>query len=277
MHQETLVYMFHNLPYEKKRPNGAAGSSPPTASGRLKPAAPPVSIPAGRATLGAPPDTFGWDNEFPRHVVDVPSFEIDAHSVTNADYLEYMETTGARAPHFWQRENGEWRWKGMFATKPLDLRAPVYVTYEEAMAYARWNGRRLPTEAEYHRAAFGTPGGEERIYPWGDELPDESRANVDFASFEPASAGSHPAGASAWGVHDLAGNGWEWTASVFEGFEGFQPMPLYKEYSADFFDNAHYVLKGASPVTPRELVRRSFRNWFRPNYPYVFAKFRCAR
>jgi formylglycine-generating enzyme required for sulfatase activity len=90
-------------------------------------------------------------------------------------------------------------------------------------------------------------------------------------------AGSRPAGASAWGVHDLVGNGWEWTSTVFAPFEGFRPMPSYPEYSAEFFDGQHYVLKGASPATPHELLRRSFRNWFRPHYPYVYAAFRCAR
>jgi formylglycine-generating enzyme required for sulfatase activity len=94
--------------------------------------------------------------------------------------------------------------------------------------------------------------------------------------WDPAPAGSHPYGASAWGVHDLMGNGWEWTSSTFEPFPGFSPMPSYPEYSADFFDGQHYVLKGASPVTARELLRRSFRNWFRPQYPYVYAKFRTV-
>jgi formylglycine-generating enzyme required for sulfatase activity len=159
----------------------------------------------------------------------------------------------------------------------LPLEAPVYVTHDEAAAYARWKGGRLPTEGEFHHAAFGTPSGEERAHPWGDAVPDETRGNFDFAHWDPVAVGSYPAGASAWGIHDLVGNGWEWTSTTFAGFPGFTPMPSYREYSADFFDDAHFVLKGASPVTPRELIRRSFRNWFRPNYPYVFATFRCVR
>jgi formylglycine-generating enzyme required for sulfatase activity len=278
MHQETLLYMFHNLPYGKKGWSTAGfqpAPVPPRPAGSRRYS---VEIPPGRATLGAPRGShFGWDNEFPELVVEVPSFAIDAYPVTNGDYLEFMTATLAKAPHFWVRENGEWLWRGMFATAPLDLATPVYVSHDEAEAYARWKGCSLPTEAEYHRAAFGTPEGEERLYPWGDEPPDASRGNFDFASFDPVPTGSHPEGVSAWGVHDLAGNGWEWTATVFAGFPGFEPMRLYKEYSADFFDDAHYVMKGASPVTPRELVRPSFRNWFRPAYPYVFAKFRCAR
>ncbi len=164
----------------------------------------------------------------------------------------------------------------MFENIELPLSWPVYVSHEEAAAFARWRGRRLPTEAEYHRAAFGTPEGGERQFPWGDAAPDASRGNFDFASWEPVPAGARPHGASAWGVQDLVGNGWEWTSTVFGPFPGFEPMASYPEYSADFFDGQHYVMKGASPATARELVRRSFRNWFRPNYPYVYAKFRTA-
>jgi formylglycine-generating enzyme required for sulfatase activity len=153
----------------------------------------------------------------------------------------------------------------------------VYVSWAEANAYARWKDRRLMSEPEYHRAAFGALDSERQL-PWGDAEPDSAvRGNFDFASFDPVPAGSFPAGASAWGVHDLIGNGWEWTSSLFEPFPGFRPMNSYPQYSADFFDGKHFVMKGASPATPRGLIRRSFRNWFRPTYPYVYAKFRCAR
>jgi len=165
----------------------------------------------------------------------------------------------------------------MFEDLPLPLAWPVYVSQAEANAFARWKGRRLPTEAEYHHAAFGTPEGHERQFPWGDAAPDASFGNFDFASWEPVPAGARPAGASAWGVHDLAGNGWEWTSTVFEPFDGFRPMASYPEYSADFFDGQHFVMKGASPATDAALVRRSFRNWFRPTYPFVYATFRCVR
>jgi formylglycine-generating enzyme required for sulfatase activity len=98
----------------------------------------------------------------------------------------------------------------------------------------------------------------------------------DFVSWDPQPAGSHPAGRSAWGVDDLVGNGWKWTSTVFAPFPGFTAMPSYPEYSADFFDGDHFVMKGASPATARELLRPTFRNWFRPHYPYVYATFRCA-
>src|SRR5438105_1183833 len=180
MHQETLLYMFHEMPYEKKisrRPlSVGTGFSP---SGRLKPAA--THIPAGIATIGNA-GSFGWDNEFPARRVEVPAFEIDRYSVTNSQYIDYMQATGAAAPHFWTRQNGEWFWRGMFALIPLPLDAPVYVTQQEATAFARWRGKCVPTEEQYHRAAFGTPSGEERLYPWGNEPPEGTRGNFGFAN-----------------------------------------------------------------------------------------------
>jgi iron(II)-dependent oxidoreductase len=276
MHHETLDYMWRRLPYEKKvRP---ADAPCPRAAGKA-PRPETVRIPAGRATLGASKGEipFGWDNEFPRHVVDVPAFSIDMHSVTNGEFLEFVEANeGAGHPVFWEREGGTWSWRGQWERLPLPLSWPVWVSHAEASAYARWKRRRLPTEAEYHRAAFATPGGSERLFPWGDEPPDATRGNFDFELSEPVPAGSHPAGASAWGVHDLVGNGWEWTSTVFAPLPGFAPMASYPQYSADFFDGKHYVLKGASPLTAKELIRRSFRNWFRGTYPYMYAKFRCV-
>ncbi len=292
MHQETLLYMWHRLPPQQKRvPPGLRyerGSCPPRET---------ANIPAGVATLGAgrAATPFGWDNEFGEHRIDVGAFEIDVHNVTNAVFLEFIDAGGYRTPDlwsaagwqwreaeaithpaFWVRDGSGWRWRGMFENIELPLSWPVYVSHEEAAAFARWRGRRLPTEAEYHRAAFGTPEGGERQFPWGDAAPDASRGNFDFASWEPVPAGARPHAASAWGVQDLVGNGWEWTSTVFAPFPGFEPMASYPEYSADFFDGQHYVMKGASPATARELVRRSFRNWFRPNYPYVYATFRTA-
>jgi iron(II)-dependent oxidoreductase len=277
MHQETLLYMLHNLPFERKiarpplRPAAAALSAGREANE-------PIAIPAGRVTVGAERDAigFGWDNEFPVQHVETDAFTIDKHSVTNGDWLRFMDATGADAPHFWRKVDGAWHRVGMFALEPLPPDAPVYATHEQAEAYARWQGKRLPTEAEYHRAAYGTPSGEERRYPWGDAPPDATRGNFGFANWDPVAVGSYPGSASAWGVHDLVGNGWEWTSTIFDGFPGFEPMPSYPVYSSDFFDGEHFVMKGASPVTAPELIRPSFRNWFRPNYPYVYAKFRCV-
>ncbi|HEY2093281.1 MAG TPA: SUMF1/EgtB/PvdO family nonheme iron enzyme [Thermoanaerobaculia bacterium] len=271
MHQETFLYMMHNLPYERKvAPKIDRRIAGATQKQEL------IAIAAGIATLGNT-GTFGWDNEFPPHRVDVPAFSIHKHNVTNGEYLEFVEATGAAAPHFWVQQDGRWFWRGMFELIPLPLDWPVYAMQDEATAYAKWKGMRVPTEAEYHRAAFGTQDGTERSYPWGEALPDATRGNFDFSHWDPVPVGSYPGGASAWGVQDLVGNGWEWTSTEFSGFDGFEPMASYPVYSSDFFDRKHYVMKGASPATARHLVRRSFRNWFRGNYPYVFATFRCAR
>jgi len=295
MHQETLRYMWHRLPYDKKvRP----GRTPSSVTGGDPPRPATARIPAGTATLGLTRERapFGWDNEFPEHQVEVSSFEIDLHDATNQDFLEFIEAGGysrrdlwdeegwqwrARGdiehPLCWERENGRFLWRGMFERIPLPAAWPVYVSHAEARAYAAWKGKRLPTEAQFHRAAYGTPEGTERSYPWGEEAPDPTRGNFDFGSWDPLPVGSFPAGSSAWGVQDLVGNGWEWTSTVFEGFPGFRAMPTYPNYSADFFDGNHYVMKGASPATAKELLRRSFRNWFRGNYPYVYATFRCVK
>jgi formylglycine-generating enzyme required for sulfatase activity len=134
----------------------------------------------------------------------------------------------------------------------------------------------LPTEAQWQRAAYGTPEGEERAYPWGSEKPSAKRGNFDFEHWDPISVAAHPEGASAFGVADLLGNGWEWTSTPFGPFAGFEPFPFYRGYSADFFDNKHFVMKGGSPRTAACILRRSFRNWFQPHYPYVYAGFRCV-
>lgn len=275
MHHETLAYMWNRLPHDQKvrpayLPYERRAPAPPHAT---------VVIPAGHATLGAPstrsarsgqahPVRFGWDNEFEEHSVFVEAFDIDVHSVTNADYLPFVEAGHVEPPAFWLRKDGAWHWRGMFEDIPLPPSWPVYASYEDAAAYARLRGRRVMSEAEFHRAAYGAPT--------GDEIGAAAIGHANFASWHPVPAGSRPAAVSPFGVHDLVGNGWEWTSTIFAPFPGFEPMASYPEYSADFFDGQHYVLKGASPVTARELIRRSFRNWFRPNYPYVYAKFRTV-
>lgn len=257
MHQETLLYMFHELPYARKvSPPAETATSHTNGAAQTR-----VAVPAGVARLGQQSGLFGWDNELTAHEVAVPEFTIDALNVTNGDYLEYIEATGARAPHFWARREHAWFWRGMFALAPLPLDAPVYVTHDEATAFAKWQGGRLPSEAEFDRAAYGAA-------PAAD-------GNFDFRTYDPIVAGSYDA--NGFGIHDLIGNGWEWTSTLFEPFDGFRPMPSYPQYSSDFFDRAHYVMKGASPATARQLVRRSFRNWFRPAYPYVYATFRLVR
>jgi gamma-glutamyl hercynylcysteine S-oxide synthase len=293
MHVETLGYMLHQLPLDRKFLQPAQqplSAHPRHGAGR-------VEIPAGTATLGLPRvenGPFGWDNEFEENRVEVPAFAIDPFSVTNGDYLlfvrdggyaersfwsepawEWITSQDRRHPTFWIPDGDSWCCRTMFAEVPLPLDWPVYVSHAEASAYARWAGKELPSEAEWHRAACGTPEGHERAYPWGNEAPSARRGNFDFDRWDPVPVGSYPEGSSAFGAADLVGNGWEWTRTPFEPFPGFQPFSFYPGYSANFFDGKHFVMKGGSPRTAACMLRRSFRNWFQPHYPYVYAKFRC--
>lgn len=275
MHAETLAYLLHNLPYDQK---ARAGAATPFSTKNLP--NPMIQIGPGLVTLGQKRGVFGWDNEFDEHQVSVPGFRVSKYKVTNGQYLDFVKQ-GASAPHFWTRSADGFRYRGMFSEVPRP-NAPVYVTYAEAAAYARWAGKSLPTEPQFHRAAYATPSaGEtskegERHYPWGHAEPSAKRGNFDFYQWDPLDVDAHPAGDSAFGVSQLVGNGWEWTATKFGPFPGFQPMPFYPGYSANFFDEEHYVMKGGSPVTAACMLRRSFRNWFRPNYPYVYASFRLV-
>jgi iron(II)-dependent oxidoreductase len=291
MHAETLAYMLHQLPLERKFAPPAA-----LAPAAVRPAHKMIRIPAATATLGrrrTAADDFGWDNEFEANQRFVPAFEIDAYNVTNGQFLDFLRAGGYQEPELWSASDWEWKskrgvnqpqfWRrrgeawflqGMFEELPLPLDWPVYVSHAEATAYLRSVGKTLPTEEQFHRAAYGTPAGREREFPWGEELPNRRYGNFDFQRWNPTPVGAYPDGHSAFGIADLVGNGWEWTSSIFEPFAGFQAFPFYPGYSTDFFDGRHFVVKGGSSRTAACLLRRSFRNWFQPHYPYVYATFR---
>ena len=292
MHAETLAYALHRLPFEGKR---AEPQSPVPRSETVRRET--IEIAAGSATLGLPGTApFGWDNEFDEHPVEVSAFAIDRYKVTNGDYLTFVEAGGYRDPNlwspaawhwkgernishpaFWSRAGGEWRWRTMFDEIPAPLDWPVYVSHAEAAAYAEWAGVRLPSESEWHRAAYGVPDGSERQFPWGAEPPAPQHGYYGFDRWDPAPVNAFPCGRSAFGVDGLLANGWEWTATPFAPFPGFQAHPSYPGYSSNFFDGRHYVLKGGSTRTAARMLRRSFRNWFQPHYQYVYAGFRCVK
>ena len=300
MHAETLAYLLHNLPLERKIPQPA-----PKGDARPAPQQHFVTIPPGVATLGKSRDarTFGWDNEFEIEKITVPGFSINAFPVSNAEYMEFVQACGYEDSRYWTPKDWEWKrqqrldhpnfwlprspsaatdphtqweYRSMFGIIPLPPSWPVYVSHAEAAAFARWAGKKLPTEAQWHRAAYGTPHGTEREYPWGEAPPDPARGNFHSKSWHAAPVDAHPSGASAFGVYDLLGNGWEWTSTPFGPLPGFTPFPFYKGYSADFFDGKHFVMKGGSSRTDASMLRRSFRNWFQPHYPYIYATFRCV-
>ena len=292
MHVETLAYMFHQLPLECKAPQADApfDAISPVAHSMIE-------IPAGRATLGLSrkSGTFGWDNEFEAHTADVPAFEIDRYMVTNGQFLDFITAGGyeTRAlwndddwnwrkaqeishPVFWKKATTGWLYRTMFAEIPLPMDWPVYVSHAEAAAYARWAGKALPTEEQWHRAAYGSSDGTDRLYPWGDEILNSSFGNSDFRHWNPGPVNAHPKGKSAFGVEGMVGNGWEWTSTVFSNFPGFEPFPFYRGYSADFFDGKHFVMKGGSSRTAACMLRPTFRNWFQAHYQFVYAGFRCV-
>ena len=250
MHAETLAYMLHNLPPERK-------IAPPDLGARrdgTPPAPSMIEVPSGEAILGRKRgDGFGWDNEFEQHTVALPAFAMSRYKVTNGEYLDFVRQ-GADPPHFWFRQGGEWFQRTMFGAAPLPLGWPVYVTQREAAAYSQWRGKELPTEAQFHRAADGA-----------------AAVNCDFQNWDPV-----PVASESPGLSQLVGNGWEWTSTVFAPFPGFAPQALYPTYSQGSFDGQHYVLKGAGPRTDPRLIRRTFRNWFQPRYPWVHEAFRLA-
>ncbi len=283
MHAETLAYLLNRLPLTRRVRAGWARHREPDYD--------TVAVGAGEVLLGTR-DRFGWDNEFDAHRVAVPAFRIDRHMVTNAQFLRFVEAGGYTERRYWSTDDWQWRtthavehpaaWRhgedGWLLNSRADLIPfqadwPVYVSHAEAMAYARWSGQQLPTEAQWQRAAYGNG---DAPYPWGDALPDAERGNFDFARWDPMPVDAHPRGASASGALGMLGNGWEWTRSVFAPFAGFRAAEFYPGYSADFFDGRHFILKGGSGHTARGLLRPSFRNWFQPHYPYVFAGFRCV-
>ncbi len=276
MHCETLAYMLHRLPLDQKvrtepRPKEAAAAP-------LHPAM--IEIPAGPVTLGLSSHgaDFGWDNEFEAHSVEIPAFTIDKYKVSNGQYLEFVEAGGYEHrefwnevdwrwklaqnithPAFWRRGQDGWLYRGMFEEFPLPPAWPAYVSHAEASAYARWAGKKLPTEPQWQRASLETP----------------SHGNANFRYWDPTPVNSFPHAQSAFGAVEMIGNGWEWTSTVFAPFAGFEPFPFYPGYSANFFDGQHFVMKGGSPRTATCMLRPSFRNWFQPHYPYVYAGFRC--
>ncbi|MDI2125877.1 ergothioneine biosynthesis protein EgtB [Yinghuangia seranimata] len=256
-----------------------------------------VVIPAGSFTMGTSTHPWALDNERPAHAVHVAAFALDTTPVTCGDYLRFMDDGGyddprlwttegwehrvrdeLTAPGFWVRDGREWARRRFGVLEPVPLGEPVvHVSWFEADAYARWAGRRLPTEAEWEKAARHDPAtGRSRTYPWGDEPPTADHANLGQRHLRPAAAGAYPAGESAYGVRQMLGDVWEWTSSDFTGYPGFVAWP-YKEYSEVFFGSDYKVLRGGSFGADEVACRGTFRNWDYPQRRQIFAGFRTAR
>lgn len=292
-HDETML-ATHQL---RQGPAVLQAPAPPVA--KVDPATMPPEqlVPAGGFTMGTSTEPWALDNERPANQVDVGAFWIDTFPVTNEQYQQFIanggyddprwwsdagwrhrQEAGLVAPLFWVRDGGTWSRLRFGLREPVPGHEPVqHVTWFEADAYARWAGKRLPTEPEWEKAARHDPAtARSRRFPWGDEEPTAEQANLGQRYLQPAPVGSYPAGASAYGVHQLIGDVWEWTSSTFEGYPGFAAWP-YQEYSEVFFGSRYRVLRGGSWSVDPVACRATFRNWDLPIRRQIFAGFRCAR
>jgi iron(II)-dependent oxidoreductase len=255
-----------------------------------------VLVPAGEFVMGTDRLVFSYDNERPAQRLRLDEFMIDRTPVTNGAYAEFIEAggyerpelwssdgqlwlseSGSRLPRYWRRGSSGFEVRSFSSWEALDPLRPVcHVSWYEADAYARFAGKRLPTESEWERAAsWDAEAGAKRRYPWGNEIAGERDANLDQLGFGTMPVGSHPDGASPCGALGMLGDVWEWTASGFDGYPGFEAYP-YPEYSQDFFSGPYRVLRGGAWATRAEAVTNTFRNWDYPQRSQIFAGFRCA-
>jgi len=296
-HQETLAYLFHLLDGRKKtRPSQIETINHETSAGLSSLTPEMVSVADGSFVMGAIWDAFAYDNELPPHEVYVPAFKLDKYLTTNEEYAQFIAEGGYRRKEFWSDEgwewrerenwnfplywtqlNGGWRVKTMFEEEILSPHHPVTgVSWYEAEAYARFRGKRLPTEAEWEKAAsWDDVSCHKGRFAWGDTEPSTRLCNFGNRFWGTTPVGSFPDGASTSGCLNMTGNVWEWTADAFAGYPGFKPFP-YPEYSEVWFDGDHRVLKGGSWATHPSVLRISFRNFFRRHFRIAFAGIRCA-
>ncbi len=255
-----------------------------------------IEIPAGECTIGAPAVGFAYDNERPRHRTDVRSYLIGHTPITNGTFLTFVEGGGYQRREWWSAEG--WAWKEQYditrpsgwtagldaewhldQLEPLDPHRPVvHVSWFEADAFARAHGARLPTEAEWEKAAtWDQEQAEARQFPWGNERATAGvHGNVDFISHGPEPVDAHPEGASPYGCLGMIGDVWEWTSSSFTGYPGFVAYP-YREYSEVFFGEDYKVLRGGSWATRPRVITPTFRNWDFPVRRQIFSGLRIAR
>lgn len=291
-HDETML-ITHQL---RSGPAALSAPEPPGAADAATLLA-EVLVPGGPFTMGTSTEPWALDNERPAHGREVAAFFLDTAPVTCGAYRAFIEDGGyterrwwapegwamvreheLTAPLFWHRDAGQWLRRRFGVTEPVPADEPVlHVSWYEADAYARWAGHRLPSEAEWEKAARHDPAADRsRRYPWGDEDPTPDRANLGQRHLRPAPAGAYPAGRSPSGAGQLIGDVWEWTSSDFLPYPGFAPFP-YREYSQVFFGPGHKVLRGGSFAVDAVACRGTFRNWDLPVRRQIFSGFRTAR
>ncbi|MEV4440596.1 ergothioneine biosynthesis protein EgtB [Streptomyces sp. NPDC049577] len=292
-HDETML-ITHQL---RRGPAVLSAPDPPPAAPDTATLPAEVLVDGGPFTMGTSTEPWALDNERPAHHRFVPAFFIDTLPVSNGAYLRFVEDGGygdprwwdpvgweqvrrhgLAAPLFWRCEGGSWIRRRFGVTEPVPPDEPVlHVSWYEAAAYAAWAGRRLPTEAEWEKAARHDPSsGRSRRYPWGDADPTPDRANLGQRHLRPAPVGAYPRGDSPLGVRQLIGDVWEWTSSDFLPYPGFRAFP-YREYSEVFFGRRYKVLRGGSFGVDPVACRGTFRNWDLPVRRQIFSGFRTAR
>jgi gamma-glutamyl hercynylcysteine S-oxide synthase len=304
MHGEAFLYSRQTLGYPRPALEFEDDEAiPAPIEWRAGPWPGDVEIPGGEFLLGASRDeSFVFDNEKWAHSVRVQPFRIALAPVTNAEFMDFVADGGYRRREFWSAEgwrwraqtgaehpaywvaqpDGAWRAREFDHTVVLPPHAPaIHVSWYEAEAYCRWAGRRLPTELEWEVAAAGEPGADgslapmKRRFPWGEGAPGPEHANLDGWALGCIDVAALPGGDSAFGCRQMIGNVWEWTASAFEPYPGFEPDP-YREYSLPWF-GTRKVLRGGCWATRGRMLRNTWRNFFPPDRNDVFAGFRtCA-
>jgi iron(II)-dependent oxidoreductase len=302
MHDEAFTYTRQTLGYPP--PQFASPSFLQATTGAQAAAPGDGAIPGGAFSMGtAPGPVFVFDNEQWAHTLTLEPFRIARTAVSNAQFAAFADDGGYRREELWTREGWQWRtqvaaehpvyWQrqsnGRWLRRhfdswvPLEERDPVlHVNWFEAMAYCRWAGRRLPSEPEWEMAASLAPAAagrglteEKRPYPWGDQPPSPERANLDWRAMSTLPVDDLPAGDSGFGIRQMIGNTWEWTADSFGPYPGFSPGP-YKEYSQPWFGD-HKVLRGGCWATRSFLIANTYRNFYKPDRRDVWAGFRtCA-
>lgn len=296
-HQELMIYDLQH--YFQRFSDPEDNYKPPTVRRPPRHTEKPtgmVQVPGGIYELGFKGEGFCYDNELPEHKVYLQSFKIDVAPVTNGEYMEFItdggyeefsywlsdgwdlvKEQGWKAPLYWVREDGRWMRKDFHGYHEIDPDEPVInVSYYEADAYVRWVGKRLPTEAEWEKAASWNEDLQRKtLYPWGDEKPAAKHANLlESYIWAPSKVGSYPEGMSYYGCHQMIGDVWEWTSSEYILYPGFKSK--FSEYTDKWAINQK-VLRGGSFATPVNQIRNSYRNYFRPNDRIQFAGFRCAK
>lgn len=296
-HQELMIYDLQH--YFQRFPDPDDNYKPLTVKEPPKPTEKPkgmVEIPEGIYELGFNGEGFCYDNELPEHKVYLQAFKIDVAPVTNGEFMKFMEDGGYeefsywlsdgwdlvkeqgwKAPLYWVYVNDKWMKKDFRGYHEIDPDEPVTnVSYYEADAYARWAGKRLPTEAEWEKAAsWNEELGRKTLYPWGDEKPTNEHANLlESYIWHPSRIGSYPKGKSYYGCYNMIGDVWEWTSSEYVLYPRFKSR--FSEYTDKWAINQK-VLRGGSFATPVNQIRNSYRNYFRPSDRILFSGFRCAK